>query len=57
MMTESADMLKRALGHHKAGRLQEAEKAYAELAENVGSAAAHVAALRAEAPKISISDD
>ena len=32
-------------------------KAYAELAENVGSAAEHVAALRAEAPKISISDD
>ena len=32
-------------------------RAYAELAENVGSAAAHVAALRAEAPKITISDD
>jgi ATP-binding protein involved in chromosome partitioning len=32
-------------------------RAYAELAENVGSAAEHVAALRAEAPKISISDD
>ena len=32
-------------------------RAYTELAENVGSAAEHVAALRAEAPKITISDD
>lgn len=32
-------------------------RAYKELAKNVGSAAEHVAANRAEAPKISISDD